>query len=310
MPMRLAACDPCRSSKLSCDHVRPICSRCRERHQGSGCTYRERPFKRRKTPEARQVNSPRDDVSLTRVGTTSRNYPNPGYLGSSSYATIFGHLPTSNDNGSEHAAPDSDETYHPLLIDDVEIVHGAKSVEQFQASLAAPSCRALIEKWTTSGVNLALAEFFTKKCAETAEFVLGCSHEYATDLKIVSKNLFTHSCKPLAANDTSTFQEFCAQFSDTNARWETIGLFFTAAGRAAIDMMTFEPLYNTKRQQRSFQKLAMRFSDQCLDIALSLDCMNDLQLVLQYENFILHSFVDGDQSKSTSSCSALALLTV
>ncbi|KAL3417430.1 hypothetical protein PVAG01_11430 [Phlyctema vagabunda] len=40
----------------------------------------------------------------------------------------------------------------------------------------------------------------------------------------------------------------------------------------------------------------MRYSDSCIEIAISLDCLNDLQLFLQYENFILHSFVEGDQS--------------
>jgi hypothetical protein len=41
----------------------------------------------------------------------------------------------------------------------------------------------------------------------------------------------------------------------------------------------------------------MSFSDRCLELSISLDCLNDLQLVLQYENFISHSNVDGDESK-------------
>ncbi|KAF4969339.1 hypothetical protein FSARC_3414 [Fusarium sarcochroum] len=47
---------------------------------------------------------------------------------------------------------------------------------------------------------------------------------------------------------------------------------------------------------RGLSRLAMQFSDAFLEIAVSLDCLNDLQLLLQYENFILHSMVDGDQS--------------
>ncbi|KAM3429359.1 hypothetical protein NHJ13734_008206 [Beauveria thailandica] len=40
----------------------------------------------------------------------------------------------------------------------------------------------------------------------------------------------------------------------------------------------------------------MRYACQSLDLSLSLDCLNDLQLVSQYENFLLHSIVDGDEN--------------
>lgn len=48
MPVRLAACDPCRYSRLACDHSKPVCSRCRDRNQAANCAYRERPFKKRR----------------------------------------------------------------------------------------------------------------------------------------------------------------------------------------------------------------------------------------------------------------------
>ena len=302
MPIRLAACDPCRSSKLACDHVRPACSRCRESNRVSKCIYRERPFKRGKTlngQHAQQVNSTRLGASIGRVRTTFRNYPNPGYLGSSSHATIFGHLPTGNDDESENPAQDPDETAHTIPINDAQISHGADLIAEFQSLLSLVSCKALIEQWTGSGVNLALAEPFTKHCAETIEHMLRCSTGYAPSHKTISRNFFTQSWRPLAANANTTLEDFCAEFSYGNARWETIGLFFTAASRASIETLPFDALYSTKKEQRYFQKLAMLFSDQCLDIALSLDCLNDLQLILQYENFILHSIVDGDQSKPT-----------
>ncbi|RBR20112.1 uncharacterized protein FIESC28_05391 [Fusarium coffeatum] len=54
--------------------------------------------------------------------------------------------------------------------------------------------------------------------------------------------------------------------------------------------------FPTEAQRRHIRRLTMHFADRCLDICLSLDCLNDLQLILQYENFILHSLVDGDQS--------------
>lgn len=111
----------------------------------------------------------------------------------------------------------------------------------------------------------------------------------------ISRNLFLHTSRPLKVNATTTIEEFSAQFKERQSRWETLGLFFTAASRAATEMWSS---FDSEKERRDFQRLGMNLSDLCLDIALSLDCLNDLQLVLQYENWILHSFVDGDQSES------------
>lgn len=101
----------------------------------------------------------------------------------------------------------------------------------------------------------------------------------------------------MSFSSETTFDEYCANFSGQNSRWETFGLFFTAVCRASIDLAYAEPLYGSEQQRLKMQNLTLSYSDRCLDLCLPLDCMNDLQLVLQYENFISHSQVDGDQSK-------------
>jgi hypothetical protein len=70
--------------------------------------------------------------------------------------------------------------------------------------------------------------------------------------------------------------------------------------RATIDIPFFPLLYNTEEQQYNLRRLATKLSDFALEISLSLDCLNDLQLMVQYENFIVHSYVDGDQSELDS----------
>ena len=47
MTSRQPACEPCRRSKLACDHARPSCSRCRRQKKGNACVYRASPFRRR-----------------------------------------------------------------------------------------------------------------------------------------------------------------------------------------------------------------------------------------------------------------------
>lgn len=45
---RIPACEPCRQSKLSCDHARPACGRCRAGDKAEICVYRQRPFVRKR----------------------------------------------------------------------------------------------------------------------------------------------------------------------------------------------------------------------------------------------------------------------
>ncbi|CAK7207447.1 hypothetical protein SEUCBS139899_010257 [Sporothrix eucalyptigena] len=112
---RIPSCEPCRTSKLACDHSRPVCSRCSRKGTPEQCVYRKDPFKR-STRARRSVaatvphvthvspvspneypmaqNSPQPPLQLTL-------YPNPGFQGSSSLNTILDTV--------EHGAASYDE---------------------------------------------------------------------------------------------------------------------------------------------------------------------------------------------------------
>lgn len=180
---------------------------------------------------------------------------------------------------------------------DVKVSHGAQLIRQFYQSSQVFSWVALVKSWISTGVNLALAGPFTASCAATVQYILDKLSEELQEDTDIARNLFAHSCRPLGTNASITIEVFCADFCKGNARWETLGLFFTAVARATIDVKCFGTLYTSDEERRSIQTLAMHYSDRCVDIALSLDCLNDLQLLLQYENWISHAFIDGDQSE-------------
>ena len=46
------------------------------------------------------------------------------------------------------------------------------------------------------------------------------------------------------------------------------------------------------------QRAASALADKCLEIALSLDNLNDMLLIAQYESWILFTTVSGDHSRS------------
>ncbi|KAI1848662.1 hypothetical protein JX265_011487 [Neoarthrinium moseri] len=108
--------------------------------------------------------------------------------------------------------------------------------------------------------------------------------------------LFQHSRQSLSVELNATLNDYLLKFCWDNARWETLGLACVAVSRAATDVSTIGQFYKSERERRELQRNSMDLADLCLDMALSLDCLNDLQLMLQYETFILHTLVDGDQS--------------
>lgn len=153
----------------------------------------------------------------------------------------------------------------------------------------------LVLFWLSKDANLALAEPFVAPVSESVS-QLFTSHDENWHL-VYAQRLLQNSAGPLQFGVSSDLESFSAQFLDHHARWETLGIFFAAVSRATIDIPFFPLLYNTEERQYNLRRLATKLSDFALEISLSLDCLNDLQLMLQYENFIVHSYVDGDQSE-------------
>lgn len=320
MSRRLPACDPCRLSKLSCGHQKPVCSRCSRRGTSDECIYRDRPFKKRKTHNQLEDmrTSPQSapahlDVFAGSVNSSkkTRCYPNPGYLGPSSHTTFFDHLAGNSHHhvsiSPQEPANDSSRS-SGFVVTEERVEQGAALLGQARRSGQLSAWKSLTETWVKRGINLPLAEPFTVSCASVAHAAISqCGDEVSLDPESVqvtartSRQLFMQTCKPLDIYVNDDIEAFCEHFCRKYARWETLGIFFVAVSRATIDITQFDGLYDSESERRALRRLAMRFSDVCLDIALSLDCLNDLQLILQYENFILHSLVDGDQSKFLNS---------
>lgn len=230
---------------------------------------------------------------------TSRKYPNPGYLGTSSHTAIFHHLPTEAYDDtieSTNGATLHSNSQFNLSMDEIDVSFGAQLLDKIDRCVPIQLHVTLVEAWLAMGVNMMLAGPFTKSCIQAVKEVFENFSSNANEAVSRSKSLSINSCQQLATSQLRTFEEACAAFCFPNIRWETIGLFFTAVSRATIDLTEFQPLYDTKQKRQNTQRLAMRFADDCLNVALSLDNMNDLLLILQHENFVNHSHVDGDQS--------------
>ncbi|KAE8136063.1 hypothetical protein BDV38DRAFT_294100 [Aspergillus pseudotamarii] len=298
MTPRLAACEACRKSKLACDHKRPACTRCRNANRIGMCVYRDAPFKRKRvqvsSPSGVELaESPRSPDQPPASPSLRRHpYPNPGYLGLSSHVSIFNHIAPDGDSGADI----STATMPGYSSESYELTQrGADALSQFLSTYPLKATISFVNFWLATGINLALAGPFVEQCAESMNNLLPLVANKDGHL-VYARQLLQNSAKPLQFNHTSDLASFSAQFFNENARWETVGIFFAAVSRATIDVPYFPSLYLSEQQKYALRRSATKLSDYALEISLSLDCLNDLQLIFQYENFIVHSNVDGDQS--------------
>ncbi|KAF2994882.1 hypothetical protein E8E14_003000 [Neopestalotiopsis sp. 37M] len=288
------------------------------------CVYRALPFKRRKRGRDSSASQGADseDSALLTVPTSStprslrstglpdsspqttraqqQHYPNPGFLGSSSHSTIFRHVSSSTNLMPSSSVADAGRRGgRQLKRDRVPLQRGADVLTRL-SDLDVVNLKALIEFWLATGANLPLAEHFVLCCTEAvarlAQEVPNDCDGNGTWATRTADLLLRNTSRPLVVHRNTTVANYLSQMNGDNVRWESTGIFLAAASRAALDIPFFPALYKSEEQRRDIIRDLARLGDDCLEVCLGLDCLNDLQLVLQYENFIVYSQVYGDQS--------------
>lgn len=180
--------------------------------------------------------------------------------------------------------------------DNYLLLQGADILRHVLTAYPLFAMKELVMFWLAKGANLALAEPFVEQCAESVSQLFESNDENWH--LVYARRFLRNSAQPLRLAPSMDLEGFSNQFMDHNCRWETIAIFFAAVSRATIDISFFPSLYTAEEDQYKLRQLATKLCDFALEISLSLDCLNDLQLIVQYENFIVHSYVDGDQSES------------
>ncbi|OQD95465.1 hypothetical protein PENSOL_c020G00087 [Penicillium solitum] len=252
------------------------------------------------------VSSP--DEENSNASSLPRHYPNPGYLGMSSHSTIFNQVfssTTAHAAAPQHDVQQPAPSISPALTDSIQdltlLEKGLFALSHLD-QLDIPKLSSLVRSWLDRGVNLPLAAPFVpqslKAVADWSNHPRPPwnSSDYRIDARQRVRLLLESTQKPIVVQQDSSFELFLSQILGENLRLEALGIFLTAAARATLDTCSFPALFATDRQRRELTKTLSLIGDFCLETCLALDCLNDLQLVLQYENFIVHSQVDGDQS--------------
>ena len=221
----------------------------------------------------------------------------PGFLGSTSYAAVF-------TEGESQIGLDTDDV-HPAVVpasspEDALVKEGAAVLALLSDF---PVYEPFLEQWLDYARGIALTSPFIPQCLISIKSDLYNPFVRAKSgraLLYASEMLFKNSSKPLKMPSNMTFQQYHTLFTGENLRWEAIGMVFAAVGLSASIMVaadaTLELTKTASTDKRSLAHRMLEASDSCIAFLEQTGHLNDPQMWLIYENFLLMSQIVGDSS--------------
>jgi hypothetical protein len=271
---QLLACEPCRKSKLRCDHILPSCGRCQRRGIPSQCIYHPAPMTRQKTTETRSSQptaganhitsdigvtfessaeskkfwrtsfpTPSQSDSLETVSPPAQSAPItlPGYLGPTSYSAVF----TENENKFEIASDANGSPNLPMdglpRITPDQIERGAQALALLSNW---PLYERLIDRWYRVTQNLAMIDFMVtavrKSMADIRDAAMKRPNQ--KQLRTLSEQISKNTMRPMQVPLGCPVDQFISLFTGEKLRWETFGLYFCLVGQGSMTLQDSDHL--------------------------------------------------------------------
>ncbi|OQD97268.1 hypothetical protein PENVUL_c084G01138 [Penicillium vulpinum] len=278
---QLASCEPCRMSKLRCDHTSPICERCERR--GLHCTYHPAPLtkpltgirpekKRRVVCESDSASNAsrlqnENDVWTRKQASVSA----PGFLGQTSYSDAF----TDTRNGLLVGVPYL-TSHDNFPVDQKRINLGARVLallENLSFYRDVVTARFKIWKgWSLGWPVTNMIFTVVEKMWNSLENEGMDTNERALFL---SKKLFETHSRGLEVHPSMTWEDFQ---SAAAGRWELIGMIFTLTGLATDWVPHSDPIFMRQNTMdpKSLAITATAVGDICLQFCDSSGIVNDI----------------------------------
>ncbi|KAJ5195465.1 uncharacterized protein N7498_008903 [Penicillium cinerascens] len=324
----LSSCEPCRRSKLRCDHLVPTCGRCRRTRKAAACVYRPNPTRTASstTESATVETSPTSEA----VHLTQMSVPQPQPIASSPHALrdhyikIWSHRLALNSTPSflgltsfsavyseNEASLKQYESISPLrlpelnppgaqnttfAVDHRQIKLGAELLSLFFDDFALYRRTAIAcEKGNNSGF-MALPTMVTICNAVEGMYSSIPNHLNSQSwLLVLSRRLFEGTMGQLVTHAEMTLDEYLVALA---GRWEAIGLILTLPGkyasRTAVDDPLFHGLAFSATDHKNLGILATAGGDLCLQFCESVGVISDPLGWLLLRHIHLLTLVCGD----------------
>lgn len=295
---QLWSCEPCRKSKLRCDHATPVCGRCIRRDRQHLCVYHPSPLtrevirgKRMRDPSPKEPTQPSissDDWSQRKVTTSA-----PGFLGHTSYSDAF----RDSDSGLELEGISPSPSGFSMDIERIQ--RGARALVPLKhLFLYREMLTARNKIWKGWTLAWPITLLILSHTEEMWDSVQRDETDTTKQTLLLSRRLFEKQTQPIDLHSDTT----CAEFASSIAgRWETIGLLFTLVG-AASNAVLRDPgeKYDELGDAESIKVAAVAAGDLCLQFCQSAGIINDIVCSLLLHHTSLLTIVYGDGGKSST----------
>lgn len=302
---QLWSCEPCRKSKLRCDHATPVCGRCIRRNRQHLCVYHPSPLTRVVIPREKRVRvrepkEPKEPKEATELSISSDDWSQrkvttfaPGFLGHTSYSDAF----RDSDSGLELEgilpAPGA------FAVDIERIQRGARALVPLKhLSLYREMLTARHKIWKGWTLAWPITLLILSHTEEMWDSVQREEADESKQMLLLSRRLFEKQTRPIYLDSDTTCKEFVSSIA---GRWETIGLLFTLVGVASNAVLrepneTFDALGDAE----SIKVTAVAAGDLCLQFCQSAGIINDIVCSLLLHHTSLLTIVYGDGGKSST----------
>ena len=298
---------------MACDHTQPICRRCIKRRQEGECVYiisndRSRaPSVLRasstplRSPRRIPEHSPPPQLSRSpepNVGITGAVQPSVGYLGFTSYSSVFEETEnalgvtaatTTPNSGSNVATSDASRRLSPAVLE--ACLRILRHVPETSRGIA------LFREFPTpfDGFPHVVAKRVVRSLYETFGRYLGAQRN-SRHLELVARKLCANSSRPFSETEPDA-EKWIAQFVGENTRWESLGILFTFWDLYQTEDGVPRYMYHHKSKFTG-RVLAIRESLKlCAEVCNELGAANSLLLHVSQKHCVAESTYSGDASK-------------
>ncbi|KAJ6043032.1 hypothetical protein N7460_004387 [Penicillium canescens] len=299
---QLSSCEPCRTSKLRCDHTSPVCGRCSRRGLHNRCIYHPAPLTNQVTAihpkkKKRCVAHGTDTLNISssptneKDGWTQKKFSvsAPGFLGQTSYSDVF------TDTRSGLPAEALSLGGHDTVPVDTKRVHLGAQVLALLENL--PFYRDLVTARFKIWKGWTIGWPITNMVFTVVEEMWNDPDYDGMDLcqqtLLMSKKLFETHARPLEVRPSMSWEDFK---SASFGRWEVIGLLFILTGITTDWISHDDPIF-TRQGAMDAKRLAITATavgDTCLQFCDSSGIINDIVSWLLLHQTSLLAIVYGE----------------
>lgn len=292
------ACEPCRRRKVACDHQLPVCSRCRRGGVSTTCVYLVQDRALVVAPSSPSLPPAAPSTAVIPItapspqtdGSTPRSETQIGYLGATSFSAFFedpaGPLPSGRETGTPGPQRTLDDKTYGLAVDVLRSIPDERASRFLFKRHVNPN-----DGWCRLAAQRLLDSLWT-----TFRPVLDSSRSQHS-LTQMALSLLRNGSLPLREDQTDP-DEWLGAFSDSNWRWESLGILFTYWCFGAMSLPSnagqddFKELGAFEKKQLVLGYKASAWK--CIELSRDVCNGNTLLAYLVYRHFLLESNISGD----------------